>query len=104
MRIGAELEPGELLLVQVAYDPNWRAYARGRRLLIRKDPLGQMLIEALPDRQQIELVFPMPIENQVGWLLFVSSFTTVVVLLITAIRRFSAEPPEEVSPRTSDSG
>jgi len=41
----AELEPHQLLAVQVSYDPGWRAWVRGKPRRITRDALGQMLIE-----------------------------------------------------------
>jgi hypothetical protein len=47
-RIAALVADGQVIAVQVAYDPGWRATAQGRPLKVRKDGLGMMAIE--PDR------------------------------------------------------
>ena len=45
MRISAPLKSGELLSVQIAYDPNWEARVAGTRRPTRADPLGLLVIE-----------------------------------------------------------
>jgi hypothetical protein len=82
MRIRADVAAGQSVVVQVAYDPQWRAEAGGASLQIRKDALGQMLIEAPPGRYDIRLVFETPLENQVGRLMSLLSALIVVVLLV----------------------
>jgi hypothetical protein len=57
IRLRASLQPGEALLVQESYDPAWRAYAGGRRLPIRKDAAGFMLVDPPPGEQEIRLEF-----------------------------------------------
>jgi hypothetical protein len=47
-RIAADLADEQVIAVQVAYDPGWRASAAGRPLSVRRDGLGMMAIE--PDR------------------------------------------------------
>ena len=86
MRIRAQLKPGEAVLVQVAWDPAWRAYSRGRPVPIRKDALGHMLIEAPSGEQELRLVFETPLENYVGRVLSVVCGVMVLVLLVTGDR------------------
>lgn len=78
----ATVNPGELILVQVSYDPAWRAYSAGRSLPIRKDVLGQMLIEAPPGAHYLQLVFERPLENVVGTIASVISAGVVLVLIV----------------------
>jgi hypothetical protein len=82
MRIRAEVAAGQSVVVQIAYDPQWRAESGGVSLEIRKDVFGQMLITAPPGRHDIRLEFETPLENQVGKLVSLFSALIVVVLLI----------------------
>ena len=43
--IHATVDRGQVVAVQETYDPGWEAWANGRRLPIRKDALGLMVIE-----------------------------------------------------------
>jgi len=43
--IRATVGPGQVVAVQVTYDRGWEAWADGRRLPIRKDAIGLMVIE-----------------------------------------------------------
>jgi len=45
VRIDADLEAGEAILVRMTYDPGWRASVDGRRLSVRPDRVGFMVIE-----------------------------------------------------------
>jgi hypothetical protein len=81
MRIRAEVAAGQSVLVQVAYDPQWRANAGGVPLDIRKDALGQMLIAVPPGQYDLHLVFETPLENQIGKFVSLFSALSVVVLL-----------------------
>jgi hypothetical protein len=84
MRIRAEIAAGQSLVVQVAYDPYWRAEAGRASLQIRKDALGQMLIEAPPGRYDMRLVFETPLENQIGK--FISLFSALIVVVLLFFR------------------
>ena len=64
--VHARTSVGEAVVVQVTYDPSWRAYVGAREAPIRKDPLGFMLIEAPPGDQPIRMVFELPFENAAG--------------------------------------
>ncbi len=64
--VDIDSQPGEALLVQENYDPYWRAYADGRRLAIRPDPIGYMLVDVPPGEHTLRMVFETPLENQVG--------------------------------------
>jgi hypothetical protein len=82
MRIRAEIAEGQSLVVQVAYDPQWRAEAGGATLAIQKDALGQMLIAAPPGSSDVRLVFDTPLENQIGKSISLFSALIVIVLLV----------------------
>ena len=87
LRVRARVKPGEALLVLASYDPAWRAYSGQERLPIRKDVMGQMLIEAPPGEHDLRLVFETPLENRIGRV--VSALAALLaVALIVAGRRF----------------
>jgi hypothetical protein len=81
MRIRADVAPGQSVVVQVAYDPQWRAEADGASIEIRKDALGQMLIAVPPGRCDMRLVFETPLENRIGKIISLISALIVVALL-----------------------
>ena len=87
MRIGAHVAAGQSLVVQVAYDPEWRAWSSGAALPIRKDVLGQMLIETPPGRHDIRLRFDTPFENRVGQIVSLLSALIVIALVILGWRK-----------------
>jgi hypothetical protein len=82
LRIRAEIAAGQSLVVQVAYDPQWRAEAGGASLEIRKDALGQMMIETPPGRYDMRLVFETPLEDHVGRVISLLSALIVIGLLV----------------------
>ena len=70
MTIRAILSPGQALLIQESYDPAWHAYADGRPVPIERDSMNFMLIEPPPGARNLVLVFTLPLENLVGYVLF----------------------------------
>ena len=92
MRIRARLSSGESVLVQVSYDPSWRAYAAGKRLAIQKDAFGFMRIGAPPGENDIRLTFELPLENLLGRIVSVLTACLVIVVLGT---RTAPSPFEE---------
>lgn len=57
-RIRGSSQPGQLLSVQVSYDPGWEAYSKGQRLQLEKDGLGQILIHPPhPGPWEIEMTY-----------------------------------------------
>jgi uncharacterized membrane protein YfhO len=87
MRIQAATMTGQSLIVQIAYDPQWRARSAGAAFAIRKDALGQMLIETPPGRHDIELRFETPLENQIGKVIAMLTALIVIVLAGLGWRR-----------------
>ena len=87
IQIGAEFDYGEALMLQVAYDPSWRAYAGRRRLPIHSDPLGQMLVVVPEGRSEIQLVFHLPLENAVGRILTAISIGVLIWVFVAEFRR-----------------
>ncbi len=87
IKVNAEFDYGEALLLQVAYDPAWGAFAGDRRLPIHRDPLGQMLIEVPEGPSEITLVFDLPLENAIGRILTAISTGVLIWVFIGALRR-----------------
>jgi hypothetical protein len=85
IRLHARLRPGDTLLVQESYDPAWRAEAGGRRLVVRRDAMDFMRIDAAPGEQDVRLTFRVPLENRVGRV--VSGLAVLVVLGLWALGR-----------------
>jgi len=81
MRVETRLAPGQAVLVMETFDPCWRAYSGGRRLPIRPDAMGFMLIEAAPGEHSIRLAFETPLENRVGRAVTVLALLGVAGLL-----------------------
>ena len=61
---------GHAEVVQVTYDPNWRATSGSQACPVVKDVLGQTRILAPPGQHHIELYWETPLENQIGRGLF----------------------------------
>jgi hypothetical protein len=86
LKVHSRFSDGDWLLLQVAYDPNWRAEANGRLLATRKDAFGQMLVETPPGDYEIRMTFPVPFENRVGWVITVLSGIVILILVISGYR------------------
>jgi hypothetical protein len=67
--VHATLHAGQSVVVQETWDPAWQAWRGGARLGLRKDAMGFLLVDAPPGEGEIRLVFAMPLENRVGWML-----------------------------------
>ena len=92
MRIRAALKPGESIVVQETWDPAWHAYAGGRALEVRRDPVDFMEVLAPAGAQEIRLVFELPLENAIGRA--VAAFSAAVLLwLIASGIRLAPTPP-----------
>jgi hypothetical protein len=87
LRIRATVREGEAILVQVSYDPCWRAYSGERRLVIRQDVVGFMLVEAPPGTHDLRLVFGLPLENAVGRVVTALGVAALVWLVALGYRR-----------------
>jgi hypothetical protein len=80
MRIHARVDRGRSIVVQETYDPAWHAYLGGKELRVRPDPLSFMAIDAPPGEDDIALVFEMPMENRIGWILLWLSLAIAAAL------------------------
>jgi len=87
IRLKAALAGDQCLLVEVTYDPAWRAYAGGKALPIRRDALGQMLVYPPPGRRDVELRFELPLENKIGRVLSLGSLLALAAM-VAGWRRF----------------
>jgi hypothetical protein len=86
MVVSAKLDPGQSVLVQETFDPAWQAWSNGKRLPLRKDAMGFMVVDASPGEREIRLVFVTPLENRVGWALTAISVLLLAALAAQAIR------------------
>ena len=80
--VHAKLNAGQSVLLQETWDPEWQAWSGGARLRLRKDAMGFMVVDAPPGDREIRLVFPMPLENRVGWMLTGISLALLAWLLL----------------------
>jgi hypothetical protein len=80
MLLRARVGPGQAILVQESYDPAWQAWSNGKRLPLRADAMGFMVVGAPPGEDRVRLAFVMPVENRVGWVL-----TGITLLLLAAL-------------------
>jgi uncharacterized membrane protein YfhO len=78
---------GQSVWVQESFDYNWRAYSEGRRLPMRPDRLGFMLIDAPPGTREIRLEFPTPLSNLAGRVVSGVSVFAIVTLMFINRRR-----------------
>lgn len=77
LHVKAPTQQGESIFLQVSYDSNWRAYANGRKVPIRRNHLGFMTVDAPAGTQEIRLEFPLPFSNKVGYALLLLSFFSI---------------------------
>ncbi|MBZ5610943.1 MAG: hypothetical protein LAP38_21985, partial [Acidobacteriia bacterium] len=80
--VDIDAQAGEALLVQENYDPYWRAYVDGRRLAIKPDAIGYMLVDAPPGKHTVRLVFETPLELIAGRALTLATLALVVFLAL----------------------
>jgi hypothetical protein len=80
LRAHVRVDTGQSVIVLVSYDPSWRAYSAGRPVPIRKSQLGFIRLDPPPGEHDLLLVFEMPVENIVGWVVTSASVLIVAVL------------------------
>ena len=101
MLLRAKVSPGQAILVQETYDPAWQAWSNGKRLPLRADLMGFMVVEAPLGEPQVRLAFVMPAENRVGWVLTAISLLMLAALLAQTLwRRHSCLPRRDSSRRS----
>lgn len=99
MRVRAQLNRGESILLLETYDPNWHARSAGRELAIHKDVMNFMWIETPPGAQEIRVSFETPLENRIGQVVTALSLAVFLGLIAVGYRARSAahgRPPLEV--------
>ncbi|HLJ51589.1 MAG TPA: hypothetical protein VKU01_36535 [Bryobacteraceae bacterium] len=84
--ITANISAGQALLLQESFDPAWHAYAGGKPLAIRRDPLDFMLVDVPQGAQTIHFQFETPLENWFGWILTVLTCAACLGLLFLRAR------------------
>ncbi|HVY93188.1 MAG TPA: methyltransferase domain-containing protein [Bryobacteraceae bacterium] len=89
--VHAPVAAGQSILLQVTYDPAWRAYAGKTELPIRPDGMDFMIIDAPPGTQDVKLVFTMPLGNRVGYA--VSSLALLFCLFLGVAGRPEPDSP-----------
>jgi hypothetical protein len=97
IRVHARYSPGDSLLLQIAYDPNWIAEGQGKRLQIWRDALGQMVVRTPPGEYEVRFSFPLPGENRAGILITAISVAACIVLAGLGVKR---EIPRASWPRS----
>ncbi len=88
--IDAPVGDGQSLVVQVSYDPQWRAWVDGKAAPVRKNVVGHVVVDAPQGARQVLLVFETPLEDRIG--LGVSVLSLLVVVWLTT-RRPAKEVP-----------
>ena len=96
MRLKADLEAGQRLLVQESYDPAWRAYANGGRCRSRRMRWASCCSTPVPGEHEMVLRFETPLENRVGQVISMLTFAIVLLLFWRPrrARRPSAPAPQ----------
>jgi len=87
MRAHAKVGPGQSVLVQETYDPAWHAWSGGTPLVVRKDAMDMMVIDAPPGDHEISIAFLTPLENKVGRILTLLTLVTILALFWIGLRR-----------------
>ncbi len=92
--IRADIAPGQVISVQVTYDPGWRATIDGREQRLHGDGIGLMVIE--PDRagpSEIELTYDGGVEGKATRWLSLLTVVGVLVWLVFSYRRRAFHQP-----------
>jgi hypothetical protein len=92
MRLDAQLQPGQLLLVQETYDPAWKAYVNGAAVPIARDAMHFLLIDAGTGDRDVLLRFETPLENRIGQVVFFLAVAAVAWLVWPRRVRHSTNP------------
>lgn len=83
LSVHAPVAAGQAILVQVSYDPAWRAYAGKTELPIRQDSMGFMAIDAPSGTGDITLIFTTPLGNRIGYILSLAGLLLCGFLVVT---------------------
>ena len=96
-KIRANVGENELVSVQITYDKGWRAYQNGRRLKIKKDVLGNLVVEPRKlGEQEIYLKHKKTWDIWLGYL--------ITILTFGLILRYKRKPEKKIisSKKTKD--
>jgi hypothetical protein len=86
MRVRANVEPGQSIVVQESWDPAWQAWDGGKQLPLRKDVMGFMVVDAPPGDREIRLAFVTPLENRIGRLVTLATLALLLSLVVFGMR------------------
>jgi uncharacterized membrane protein YfhO len=87
MRAHAIVAGGQSILVQETYDPAWHAWSNGTPLVVRKDAMDMMVIDAPPGDHEITIAFLTPLENKVGGVVTLLTLMTILAMFWIGLRR-----------------
>lgn len=89
-RVAARAGPGQVISVQISYDPGWEASTGGRRLRILPDGFGQMVIELpSPGAYVVELRYTGGGEAMLARVSFYAALVAVGMAELAHLRRKS---------------
>ena len=95
-RITATLSPGQIISVQINYDPGWRASIAGRPLAVHSDQLGLILLDpGVSGNLSIDLQFQGGPERSISLLL--TATTALVLLTLLCWPRFQTTSHDPTS-------
>jgi hypothetical protein len=80
-RVQATVGEGQSIWIQESFDSNWRAYSGDRRLPLRNDSLGFIVVDAPPGTHDIRFEFPVPLANVIGRILTAISLVAAAALV-----------------------
>jgi hypothetical protein len=77
LRVHAPVQRGQSVVVEVSYDPNWRAFVNRQPVPLRRNHLGFMTIDPPAGAEEIRLEFPTPVATKLGYAGLLLSFVTI---------------------------
>jgi hypothetical protein len=98
--IQAQVQPGQVVSVQITYDPGWRAMVNGTAQRVGKDGLGMILVEpACQGPCEITLVYDGGLEWRATRLASLAVTGIVVFQFLRALRRHLRRSPPDRGPK-----
>jgi len=84
-RLGVDLgdfDPGrEVVLLRISHHPGWKAYQDGKRVPLKKDPIGFILVEPKEKGGKLTLGFSPPLDVFLGYLVTLATALLLIVFL-----------------------
>jgi len=77
-KIKVNLKHDEVVQVQITYHGGWRAFENEKRLEIKKDPLGFMLIECGEGEHEIILRHGLTLDEYLGYFITISAIILII--------------------------